>query len=52
MPGAFMGVEEIPGNPASNPGHSYVRVALVHDSLTIEAALERVAEFLQGAELA
>jgi aspartate/methionine/tyrosine aminotransferase len=52
MPGAFMGVEETPGNPASNPGHAYVRVALVHDSLTIEAALERVAEFLQGAELA
>jgi len=52
MPGAFMGIEEIPGNPASNPGHPYVRVALVHDSLTIEAALERVAEFLQGAELA
>ena len=52
MPGAFMGIEEIPGNPSSNPGHPYVRVALVHDSLTIEAALERVAEFLQGAELA
>src|SRR5258706_12225790 len=46
MPGAFMGIEEIPGNPASNPGHPDVRVALVHDSLTIEAALERVAEFL------
>ena len=51
MPGAFMGVEEIPGKAASNPGHSYVRVALVHDSLTIEAALERVAEFLEGATL-
>ena len=49
MPGAFMGVEEIPGDPASNPGHSYVRVALVHDSLTIEAALGRVAEFLEEA---
>ena len=46
MPGAFMGVEEIPGDPKSNPGYSYIRVALVHDSLTIEAALGRVAEFL------
>ena len=50
MPGAYMGVEEIPGDPQSNPGHPYVRIALVHDSLTIEAALERVAEFLQGAD--
>jgi aspartate/methionine/tyrosine aminotransferase len=49
MPGAFMGVEEIPGNPQSNPGYSYVRVALVHDSLTIQAALERVAEFVKEA---
>jgi aspartate/methionine/tyrosine aminotransferase len=47
MPGAFMGVEEIRGDPASNPGYSYVRMALVHDSLTIAAALERVADFLQ-----
>ena len=43
MPGAFMGKEMIPGDPASNPGYSYVRVALVHDSLTITAALESVA---------
>ena len=49
MPGAFMGVEQMPGDPASNPGHRYVRVALVHDSLTIQAALERVGEFLDGA---
>lgn len=46
MPGAFMGREEIPGNPASNPGFSYVRIALVHDLVTITAALERVAETL------
>jgi aspartate/methionine/tyrosine aminotransferase len=50
MPGAYMGVEEIPGDPTSNPGHPYVRIALVHDSLTIEAALQRVAEFLQRAD--
>jgi aspartate/methionine/tyrosine aminotransferase len=49
LPGAFMGIETILGQPGSNPGHRYVRIALVHDSLTIQAALERVAEFLQGA---
>jgi len=48
MPGAYMGKETIPGDPSSNPGHSYVRIALVHDSLTITAALERVAEFIGG----
>jgi aspartate/methionine/tyrosine aminotransferase len=47
MPGAFMGVEEIPGDPGSNPGYPYVRMALVHDSPIIEAALGRVAEFLE-----
>ena len=44
MPGAFMAKETIPGDPTSNPGHSYVRIALVHDLLTITAALERVAD--------
>ena len=48
MPGAFMGKETVLGDPRSNPGHSYVRIALVHDSLTITAALERVAEFVGG----
>jgi aspartate/methionine/tyrosine aminotransferase len=48
MPGAFMGTEMIPGDPASNPGYPYVRVALVHDSLTITAALESVAELLNA----
>jgi len=47
MPGAFMGVEEIPGDPKSNPGYPYIRVALVHDSPTIEAALTKVAELLE-----
>jgi N-succinyldiaminopimelate aminotransferase len=47
MPGAFMGVEEIPGDPKSNPGYPYVRIALVHDSSTIEAALARVAACLE-----
>jgi aspartate/methionine/tyrosine aminotransferase len=48
MPGAFMSVESKPGDPASNPGNSYIRIALVHDSLTIEAALERLADVLEG----
>jgi aspartate/methionine/tyrosine aminotransferase len=52
MPGAFMGVEEIPGKPSSNPGYPYARIALVHDSLTIQAALEGLAEFLEAARLA
>jgi N-succinyldiaminopimelate aminotransferase len=47
MPGAFMAKETIPGDPSSNPGHSYVRIALVHDSLTIAAALERVADLVR-----
>ncbi|HEX3487363.1 MAG TPA: aminotransferase class I/II-fold pyridoxal phosphate-dependent enzyme [Micropepsaceae bacterium] len=47
MPGAFMGVEEIPGDPRSNPGYPYIRVALVHDSAIIEAALERIADLLE-----
>ena len=47
LPGAFMCVDKIPGDPASNPGFPYVRMALVHDAATVTAALERVAEFLQ-----
>jgi N-succinyldiaminopimelate aminotransferase len=48
LPGAFMGVERIPGDPTSNPGLRYVRLALVHDPATMTAALERIADFLQG----
>jgi len=42
LPGAFMGREVIAGNPRSNPGFSYLRVALVNDLSTITAALERM----------
>lgn len=52
LPGAFMGVEATPGVAESNPGHRYVRIALVHDSLTTQAALEKIAEFLRKADLA
>jgi N-succinyldiaminopimelate aminotransferase len=48
LPGAFMSVEKVSGDPGSNPGQRYVRLALVHDPATVTAALERVAEFLQG----
>ena len=47
MPGAYMAKETIASDPTSNPGHSYVRIALVHDSLTIAAALERVADLIE-----
>jgi aspartate/methionine/tyrosine aminotransferase len=48
LPGAYMGREMVPGKNQSNPGFSYVRVALVSDLSTITAALQRVAELLGG----
>lgn len=46
LPGAYMGREIEPGKTQSNPGFSYIRVALVSDLSTIMAALERVNNFL------
>jgi aspartate/methionine/tyrosine aminotransferase len=46
LPGAYMGREIDPGKTQSNPGFSYIRVALVSDLSTIMTALERVNEFL------
>lgn len=46
LPGAFMGREISPGKTQSNPGFSYVRVALVNDLSTIMTALERLREIL------
>ncbi|HUE64464.1 MAG TPA: aminotransferase class I/II-fold pyridoxal phosphate-dependent enzyme [Rhizomicrobium sp.] len=46
LPGAYMGREISPGETQSNPGFSYVRVALVNDLSTIMAALERLREIL------
>ena len=46
LPGAFMGREISSGKTQSNPGFSYVRVALVNDLSTIITALERVREIL------
>ncbi|HXS06325.1 MAG TPA: aminotransferase class I/II-fold pyridoxal phosphate-dependent enzyme [Rhizomicrobium sp.] len=46
LPGAYMGREIEPGKTQSNPGFSYIRVALVSDLSTIMTALERVKNFL------
>jgi aspartate/methionine/tyrosine aminotransferase len=46
LPGATMGREILLGKPQSNPGFSYVRVALVNDLSTIMTALERLREIL------
>jgi N-succinyldiaminopimelate aminotransferase len=48
LPGAYMGREINPGKTQSNPGFSYIRVALVSDLSTIMTALERVNEFLRA----
>jgi N-succinyldiaminopimelate aminotransferase len=46
LPGATMGREILPGKTQSNPGFSYVRVALVNNLSTIMTALERLREIL------
>jgi aspartate/methionine/tyrosine aminotransferase len=46
LPGAYMGRESEPGKPRTNPGFSYLRVALVNDLSTISTALERMVEIL------
>ena len=46
LPGAYMGREISIGKTQSNPGFSYVRVALVSDLSTIMTALERLREIL------
>jgi aspartate/methionine/tyrosine aminotransferase len=46
LPGAYMGRETEPGKSQSNPGFSYVRIALVSDLSTILTALERVRNFV------
>jgi aspartate/methionine/tyrosine aminotransferase len=50
LPGAYMGRETEPGKSQSNPGFRFIRVALVHELSTIEAALERMGEILSGQE--
>ena len=47
LPGAFMGRETEPGKIQSNPGFRYIRVALVNESSTIKAAIDRMNEILE-----
>ena len=49
LPGAYLGREAEPGNRRTNPGFRYIRIALVQDLSTIEAALGRVGEILSDA---
>jgi aspartate/methionine/tyrosine aminotransferase len=46
LPGAYMGREIEPGKPRTNPGFSYLRIALVSDLSTIEGTLTRMGEIL------
>jgi N-succinyldiaminopimelate aminotransferase len=48
LPGAYMGRETEPGKIQSNPGFSYLRVALVRDLSTIRATLERMGDILSS----
>lgn len=47
LPGAYMGRESEPKKTQSNPGFSFIRIALVKDLSTIMTALERVRDFLE-----
>ena len=42
LPGAFMGRAIVSGKTRTNPGFSYIRVALVNDLSTIRAALVKI----------
>jgi N-succinyldiaminopimelate aminotransferase len=46
LPGAYMGRDIEAGKPETNPGFRYIRVALVQDLSTIQAALGRMGEIL------
>ena len=43
VPGAYMGADMPDGD---NPGGRFIRVALVHDTAVVEAALRRLSEIL------
>ena len=48
LPGAYMGRDFESGKSRTNPGFSYIRVALVNDLSTIMTALERMIEVLEN----
>lgn len=45
LPGAYLAAED---SEEGNPGQNYIRVALVHDLATTEAALTRIVDVLGG----
>jgi len=49
LPGAYMGRAMVTGEPRTNPGFAYIRVALVNDLSTINGALDRMAHILTKA---
>jgi succinyldiaminopimelate transaminase len=46
LPGRYLGHDEIDGDPKSNPGYPFIRIALVADEATTETALRRIAACL------
>jgi succinyldiaminopimelate transaminase len=46
LPGRYLGHDAEEGNPASNPGHPFIRMALVADEASTETALRRLAACL------
>jgi N-succinyldiaminopimelate aminotransferase len=50
LPGSYMGRPAIPGQPRTNPGFSFIRLALVNDLSTIRAALLRIGSQLSEPE--
>jgi succinyldiaminopimelate transaminase len=46
LPGRYLGHDDEEGNPKSNPGHPYIRIALVADEAATQTALRRIAACL------
>ena len=46
LPGRYLGYDAQENDPASNPGHPFIRIALVADEATTETALRRIAACL------
>ncbi len=49
LPGAYMGREIVAGKLRTNPGFSFIRIALVNDLSTIRAALVKIGSLLSEA---
>jgi succinyldiaminopimelate transaminase len=46
LPGRYLGHDQSPGDPKSNPGYAFIRIALVSDEATTQTALRRIAQCL------